>query len=88
MKDRFGRHNQLDIEIENMRKIMLENESELNNEITRLRGQLEEWQKRYRIVELSLSEARGKNGNINSMNQTEDARRELDMAFRSSEQSQ
>jgi hypothetical protein len=38
---------------------MLENESVLNSEITRLRSELDEWQKRYRILELSLSELRG-----------------------------
>jgi hypothetical protein len=33
----------MDIEIENMRRIMLENESALSNEISTTRNSLEEW---------------------------------------------
>ncbi|KAM3131337.1 hypothetical protein pb186bvf_016519 [Paramecium bursaria] len=59
-----------EIEIDKLRNIMLENESLMNQEINRLRQQLDEWQKRYRILELSLSEARGGEGNVRDMEQT------------------
>lgn len=68
LADKSGR-NITDIEIDKMRNIMLENESILNSEITRLREGLDEWQKRYRILELSLSEARGSEGTIRELEQ-------------------
>lgn len=68
LSDKTGR-NITDIEIDKMRNIMLENESILNGEISRLRESLDEWQKRYRILELSLSEARGGEGTIRELEQ-------------------
>ena len=43
MQEKYSRHNVLDIEIENMRRIMLENETSLQNEISITRNSLEEW---------------------------------------------
>lgn len=48
-----------EVDIDQLRRIMEENENILHDEINTYKNQLDEWQKRYRILELSLNEVRG-----------------------------